>query len=384
MEDAVPAHTLRKITAVDVFLKPKEDYQRAQTPLGGLLSLASALVIVILVVWEVAGYALGWDAYHTDTSVDNNPCRSMKVTVDISFPRVPCSSLSVDVVDISGSKKFNISDSITKVPLSGTGKWMFEGKEIDLYQSVLDEVGEEAWKCARCFLYDDRRRLGNKVDVNQKLIKNYCCNSCASVLEAYAKQKITQPSKGTIPQCSSELTQGPGCRVIGALHLKKIAGTIIFGPKRHKQMYMVSDVIKFDSSHIIHRFEIGTPTVTRFSDSGPVVFPLNGQKYQSDALSEVKYFVKVVPTTYNIGRRRQMPLARTYEYSAQWNHRGVLAGLNGEIPVVLIGLDVSPVQVDKYFARPPFGQFVIRLCGVVGGLFVILGVVDGVVAHVFG
>lgn len=376
-EDVVSSQpVLRRVAAVDMFPKPKEDFQRQQTTAGATVSMVTVGVIVALLLWEGIGYCVGWNAYDTDLTIDGNMNRSMDVNIDITFPRNPCSSLSVNVRDAAGSRRINVTRSLQKIPLTSRGDSAYVGRIFEV-----GEESDESESCKSCFLSQDVASIKGQVDSEGKLHTSKCCFTCDDVTKAYEAANLLEPPQNAIPQCLSELAKtNPGCRVVGTLHLKKISGTLVFAPRQTSSGYKLDELLRFRSDHRINRLVIGNPRVKRFSKQG-TISQLEGHEYKNDRyLSEVRYFLSVVPTTYN-SKTRQPSDVRTYEYAVQFHSRKLLIGYDG-IPSVIFGFDFSPIQIDNYFRRPPVAQFAIKLCGIVGGLFVVLGIVDRVIARV--
>lgn len=379
---------LRRVAAVDMFPKPKEDYQQAQTPVGFVLSILTASVLVLLLLWEVFIYASGKNAYRTDLAVDKSRVGDMKVNFDVSLPRTPCHKLSVDVLDVSGTRRFNVTQSLFKAPLTAAGAVAYKG---DFYLPVTDssestyvpelDPGAPEY-CGTCVLKADWSTLVDAGEKKRGEVNGRCCNTCAAVQAMYEEIGLPPPSINRVPQCLYEIAvENPGCRVKGLVDVVKTSGSLVLGPRLGSGgRYLITDVLAFDSSHVIHSFTIGDERVPRFSRRG-VVQPLSGHSFSSREFSEVRYFLKVIPTTYNTRRKPQIN-ATTYEYSVQWSQRSVTVGLAGAIPVVVFGFEINPIQLNNYLMRQPLTHFLVQLCGIIGGLFVILGLVDGVVSRV--
>jgi hypothetical protein len=58
----------------------------------------------------------------------------MEIHLNISFPRVPCELLSLDVMDVSGEQQTGVMHGVTKVRLSpvAEGSKVIESKALDL------------------------------------------------------------------------------------------------------------------------------------------------------------------------------------------------------------------------------------------------------------
>ncbi|ESS63548.1 hypothetical protein TCDM_08584 [Trypanosoma cruzi Dm28c] len=369
---------LKKVAAVDLFPKPKEDYSRSQTYHGALVSLVTVVVIGLLVFWEVCSYIFGRDAYTTELSVDTSLSTEVEFNLDITFPRVPCHEVSLDVLDVTGTVNLNVTRNIFKTPVDAQGNFAFIGTRqgVGEYGSFREQSKDDPNSpqfCGRCFISEHQLSMMEN--------KNRCCNTCNDVLNAYDQQGLPRPQKNEVEQCIYELSLiNPGCNYKGTLIVKKFGGRLVFAPKRVPGGFLIKDVMQFDSSHIINKLSIGDERVTRFSRRG-VQHPLNGHEFVAQRrFTEIRYFLKVVPTMYFSGKNIASFNA-TYEYSVQWSHRLTPIGF-GHFPSVSLGFDFHPMQVNNYFRRSSFPHFIVQLCGIVGGLFVVLGLIDGLVVWV--
>ncbi|ORC88623.1 ERGIC and golgi family 3 [Trypanosoma theileri] len=377
-EGPPPRPIFKSVAAVDLFPKPKEDYRRTQTHQGAIVSLVTVTIICLLVFWEVSAYLMGRDAFKTELSVDTKVSEKVLFNIDITFPNVPCHEVSLIVLDVTGTFKFNVTRNLQKLPVTSDGEIAFAG-DLDFLQDSTNfhydpkKDHDSPEYCGNCFIDEEYKY----VDKENKL----CCNSCDDVMKMHDKYNFQRPPLNTVKQCMYELSlTNPGCNFKGSLKLKKVSGLLMFTPKRGKYGFKIADVMQFDASHIIKKFSIGDERVSRFSRRG-VYYPLNGQTFDAQRrFAEVKYFLKVVPTGYLTDKGNEV-LGSTYEYSVQWSNRFIPIGF-GHLPSVEFSFDFSPIQVNNYFKRPPFYHFLVQLCGIVGGLFVVLGMIDGLVVRI--
>ncbi|KAG5485301.1 hypothetical protein LSCM4_05934 [Leishmania orientalis] len=361
----------RHIAKVDMFPKPREDYQREQTRVGAFLSMSTVCIVVLLVMWEGIAYWRGRDAYDTDVSLDKGLSDQMPVHFDVLFPFMSCKRLSIDVVDATGMARLNCTGTIHKLPTTLQGELQYKGSMEDLYNEIEVDGVRTDRKCRRCPL---SALHGVAAEIRNSAVSK-CCDTCDSVLDLYRELEKDFPGFEYIPQCLDKLLEGAsGCNVIGSLNLKKVPVTVIFGPRRTGRLYSLKDVLRLDTSHVIKKLRIGDEAVDRFSEHG-VAEPLSGHKSSSKTYSETRYLVKVVPTTYRTKKVKDVK-ASTYEYSAQWSRRAILVGFSGAVPAVLFRFEPAAIQVNNVFEREPFSHFLVQLCGIVGGLFVVLGLID--------
>jgi hypothetical protein len=116
---------------LDAFTKTVED-ARVRTTSGGIVTIASLLVIFWLTWGEWADYRR--IAVRPELIVDQGRGERMEISLNVSFPRMPCELLTLDVMDISGELQMGVSHGINKVRLSPEkeGSKVIETKALDL------------------------------------------------------------------------------------------------------------------------------------------------------------------------------------------------------------------------------------------------------------
>ena len=101
-----------------------------------------------------------------------------------------------------------------------------------------------------------------------------------------------------------------------------------------------------------------------------------------------QYFIKIVPTKFStLERTLNTAQFSVTERNRTINHRRGSHGASG----VFFKYDLTAMSVEIEEKRRPFGQFLVRLCGVVGGIFATSGMIhsligslmDGVLCRLF-
>lgn len=100
---------------LDAFAKTIED-ARVRTASGGIVTVFSFVVIFFLIVTE-------WRDYRTivlrpELVVDKGRGDQMEIHMNISFPRIPCDLLTLDVGDASGDIQLDVLHGMKKVRLA--------------------------------------------------------------------------------------------------------------------------------------------------------------------------------------------------------------------------------------------------------------------------
>lgn len=373
-----------KLAKADIFSKPKEDYSREQTPLGSIVSAITIIIIIVLLLSESVDYVLGRSAYRTELSIAESNGGHMMMHLDIDFPLTPCPKLKVDLADFSGTLRRNVTHSLHKIPLDSEGSVAFKGNGIfyDLFPGEAAynpaEDPESPEYCGRCIIEGDEKHFPSSLALN-------CCATCEAV-ENFYKQNgkvFSRAEMNKTPQCLFRISQNsPGCKVQGSIRLKKVRGALVFGPKNINggNTFSISDVFQFNPSHRINALSFGDPHPEKFSRFA--LPSLVGKGYQQqNYIVDIKYMLSIIPTEYSMGSQKIKDVA-SFEYSFKWKAR-VLNGFSQAVPSISFYFDIFPIKVSNIFEREPFVHFIVRICGIVGGVFVTLGIVDDIV-HRFG
>ena len=120
-----------RFTRLDAFTKTVED-ARIRTTSGGIVTIASLLVVFYLVWGEWSDYRRV--TVHPELIVDKGRGmligdpdgrnanigigEKMEIHMNISFPRIPCELLTLDVMDVSGEQQTGVKHGISKVQLA--------------------------------------------------------------------------------------------------------------------------------------------------------------------------------------------------------------------------------------------------------------------------
>ncbi|XP_068950989.1 endoplasmic reticulum-Golgi intermediate compartment protein 2 isoform X2 [Petaurus breviceps papuanus] len=107
-----------------------------------------------------------------------------------------------------------------------------------------------------------------------------------------------------------------------------------------------------------------------------IINPLDGtEKISTDHNQMFQYFITVVPTklnTYKIS-------ADTHQFSVTERERAInhAAGSHG-VSGIFMKYDLSSLMVTVTEEHMPFWQFLVRLCGIIGGIFSTTGMLHGI------
>jgi hypothetical protein len=130
------------------------------------------------------------------------------------------------------------------------------------------------------------------------------------------------------------------------------------------------DTHTYNVSHSIHSLSFGVHYPNR-------VNPLDGAtSILKNGSGVFQYFVKVVPTTYHYANGNEVD---TCQYSVTDQFKSAHDPSKGFVlPGVFFIYDISPIMVRFTEKRPSLAYFLTSLCAIVGGVFAVAGIIDGI------
>ncbi|KAJ3796139.1 endoplasmic reticulum-derived transport vesicle ERV46 [Lentinula aff. detonsa] len=391
---------LANLKGVDAFGKTTDDV-KVKTRTGAFLTLLSAAIILSFTVMEFMDYR----RIYTDTSLVVDRSRGEKLTVrlNVTFPRVPCYLLSLDIMDISGETQRDISHNVLKTRLEPSGKVIPGSRSADLRNDV-DKYNDAKAPdyCGSC--YGGLAPAGG------------CCNTCEEVRTAYINKGWSFSNPDTIEQCKNEgwsdklkEQANEGCNIAGRLRVNKVIGNIHLSPGKSFQNsarniyelvpYLRDDGNKHDFSHTIHQLsfegddeydyrkaKIGREMKTRLGlDKNPLDDTLHRT---SKAQYMFQYFLKVVSTQF---RTIDGKIIHSHQYSVTHFERDLAEGGLGDtpqgvhlqhgvsgVPGAFFNFEISPILVVHTDTRQSFAHFITSTCAIVGGVLTVASLVDSV------
>ena len=103
------------LSRFDAFGKTLDDFQ-VQTKTGAILSLGAISLTVMLVLSELLAYR----AVHVNTAMVVDPTRKERLDIflNMTFPRLPCHYVNIDVMDVSGEQQIEVAHNMFKMRLT--------------------------------------------------------------------------------------------------------------------------------------------------------------------------------------------------------------------------------------------------------------------------
>jgi len=387
------------LKGIDAFGKTMEDV-KVKTRTGAFLTLIAAAIILSFTTMEFLDYR----RVYTDTSIIVDKSRGEKLTVkmNVTFPRVPCYLLSLDVMDISGETQRDLSHNILKTRLDDKGVAVPNSHSAELKNDLekMNSAKSEGY-CGSC--YGGTEPEGG------------CCNTCEQVREAYVQRGWSFGNPDAIEQCKDEgwsdklkEQSNEGCSISGRVRVNKVVGNIHLSPGRSFQTtgrnfyelvpYLRDDGNPHDFSHTIHEFAFEGDDEYDYRKAqlskdmklkmGIEANPLDGAVGKTKVPQYMfQYFLKVVSTQFQTLEGKKV---NTHQYSATHFERDltkgsqadtpqgvhVMHGVNG-VPGAFFNFEISPILVVHSETRQSFAHFVTSTCAIVGGVLTIASLLDG-------
>ncbi|KAE8296421.1 Endoplasmic reticulum-Golgi intermediate compartment protein 2 [Larimichthys crocea] len=325
---------LTLVKELDAFPKVPESYVES-TASGGTVSLIAFTFMAALAFLEFFVYRDTWMKYEYE--VDKDYSSKLRINVDITVA-MRCQYIGADVLDLA--ETMVASDGLKYEPVN------FElSPQQRLWHMTLLHIQE---------------RLKVEHSLQDVLFK--------------AAIKGAPPVPPQSVDTSTSLT---ACRIHGHLYVNKVAGNFhitvgksIPHPRGHAHL---AALVSHDSYNFSHRIDH-----LSFGEVIPgIISPLDGtEKVTAEENHMFQYFVTIVPTKLNTYKVS----ADTHQYSVTEQDRVInhAAGSHG-VSGIFMKYDISSLMVKVTEQHMPLWQFLVRLCGIIGGIFSTTGMLHGMV-----
>ena len=361
----------------DAFARPVQEFQ-VKTAVGGYISIGSICLVAALFLSELS-YFLTLDTKDEMLIDQSQERKYLNVSLDITFSALPCSVLSINLMDPKQNNVMHVAHEIFKMRLTSAGESI--GKPI---REGLQNVAMTPADLATVF--KDRKIRANHSSTRircpscfQSLLdEDSCCNSCKEVREAFLNHGWDdRPDDYIFSQCIDEAFQrtaaqmGEGCRVQARLHVRKVPATLHVGIGQHIRRDLVRAksmpelTIGADFTHEIHNLSFGP-------DFPGLVRVLDGRQKSSHRppLSEhYQYDVHVIPTRFQEDGSDEIA---GHQYSVTEYVKAIDASNPGH-DVAATGIwmsyDFTPFEVRVTRSRKSMFHFFTECCAILGGIF---------------
>ncbi|XP_015601063.1 endoplasmic reticulum-Golgi intermediate compartment protein 3 [Cephus cinctus] len=355
---------------------PKTLEERVQTFGGGIVSMISALMMIIFFLCEVEDY-LKYNLKE-ELFVDTSRGSKLRINLDIIIPTISCDLLSLDAMDATGEQHLQIEHNIYKRRLDLDGKPIEDPQKTDivktkgLMETTNQNNTQDANECGDCY------------GATSEAMGILCCNTCEDVRKAYNMKKWAFPDPSSIKQCRDDKSVErmkraflEGCQIYGYMEVNRVGGSFHIAPGdsfsvNHVHVHDVQPYssTQFNMTHKIRHLSFGLniPGKTNPMDGTVVVASEGAMMFQ--------HYIKIVPTTYV---RRDGSTLVSNQFSLTRYYRGISqASSDSGMPGVFFSYELSPLMVKYTEVKKSFGHFTTNVCAAIGGVFTVAGLIDAI------
>ncbi|XP_054632779.1 endoplasmic reticulum-Golgi intermediate compartment protein 2 [Dunckerocampus dactyliophorus] len=325
---------LTLVKELDAFPKVPESYVESSAS-GGTVSLIAFSAMAVLAFLEFFVYRDTWMKYEYE--VDKDFSSKLRINIDITVA-MRCQYIGADVLDLA--ETMVASDGLK-----------YEQVNFDLSPQ------QRLWHMT---LLHVQERLRAEHSLQDLIFK--------TAVKGAPSAQISSVDG------SSSLS---ACRIHGHLYVNKVAGNFhitvgksIPHPRGHAHLAALVSHDSFNFSHRIDHLSFG-------EDVPGIISPLDGtEKVTTDSNHMFQYFITIVPTKLNTYKVS----ADMHQYSVTERERAInhAAGSHG-ISGIFMKYDISSLMVKVSEQHMPLWKFLVRLCGIVGGIFSTTGMLHGMV-----
>jgi len=292
-----------------------------QTLTGAVVSLFCGVLVLFLFLSEFVAFLSveTVSEMFVDSDIEHHSHATIAIRMNFTVPAMPCAVTSVDVQDIMGSHVVDYGGRLHRWRTDKDGQLLF------------DAMG-------RPLAHDSIAPMSQK---------------------------------------------GEGCNVEGTLVVKQVPGNFHVSAHAHgdllPQLYDQSRGETLNVTHYIHTLIFGSESDSQALMAGvdeAAVAPLNGAHKvairapeDQGAPRSYEYYIKVVPTKFQRLRGSEVD---SYQYVSNSNHMARF-----QLPAIYFRYDFSPITVKFTERRTGFAHFLVQLCAIIGGVFTVLGLVNG-------
>ncbi|KAL5526702.1 hypothetical protein ACEPAF_8427 [Sanghuangporus sanghuang] len=306
----------------DAFPKLPSTY-KARSGGRGFLTVLVALISFLLIVNDIGEYFWGWPVY--EFGIDRNEESFMAVNIDL-IVNMPCRYLNVDLRDAAGDRLY-LSDGFRR-----------DGTLFDIGQAQSLQAHTQSLDARQAVAQSSRKSRGFFDTIFRRNPDKF------------------RPTYNYKPD-------GSACRIYGSMSVKKVTANLHITTAGHgyRSMQHVDHAL-MNLSHVVTDFSFGP----YFPDMAQ---PLkNTFELTSEPFVAYQYFLNVVPTTYKAAGAKPV---HTNQYSVT-HYRRVLEHDQG-VPGIFFKFDLEPLHMTLHQRTTTFIQFLIRVVGVVGGVWCCAG-----------
>jgi len=253
---------------------------------------------------------------------------------------MPCHYLTIDLRDAVGDR-LHLSDDFIK-----------DGTTFTLGSSSSNKFASSTSQSASAIISAARRKTPNQ---------RSSFSGIRRFLQHRPRERPTKGQHRAYRPTYDKVENGPACRIYGSVDVKKVTANLHITTLGHGYMsFEHTDHSLMNVSHNIHEFSFGPyfPAISQ---------PLDMSLEKTDqSFTIFQYFLRVIPTTYvdHSGRKLATSQYAVTEHSRSFEH-------GGGVPGIFFKFDLEAMSLIIRERTLSFGQFLLRLIGVVGGVWTV-------------
>jgi len=209
--------------------------------------------------------------------------------------------------------------------------------------------------------------------------ESYVGDRTHEALEEFISSNVHDADEAeSVMEGSSEMGDiGEGCTIRGVVLVNRVPGN--FHISAHSKQHSFQGG-KLNMSHRVDSMSFGkvlSPAQLRLLPN-EVQSGYNGlsetMHVATGTNTTLEHYLKVVHTSYALSGTRSLD---TYQYTV--NNNNYQDG--NALPAAVFSYDISPMQVVVSEERQKFASFLTQICAIIGGVFTVTGLIDGLVYH---
>ena len=363
-----------RLSSFDVYPKTLSEF-RQRTLTGGIVSILTIVLVLLLTCMELVDFVQVKTVEHlyVDTSRGSPP---MRINIHISFPALPCSVISVDTLDLSGTRPDETAMIIEKTRLDAGGRTIpspaAQGSQVPGGRPPERRLlfdgggGPTAAAAGRAGAQGGGGATDRKPNGLRDL--GHLAGRGDILLSALLSELLPNVFEDTEAIAELRTHLGEGCHIEGSITVQKVAGNFHFALQKadhHVLMTVFGQKESLNVSHVIHSISFG--------DVYPeMVNPLDdSRRILTNSTGFVQYHLKVVPTLYEPWHGEPL-LTNQFSYTELFRTTQEL----DKFPAVYFHYEFSPIMAKSTQTRRSYSSFLTGLCAIVGGVVTVAGMLD--------
>lgn len=385
------------MSSVDFYRRVPKDLTEATT-LGAFMSLCAMLVMALLFSAET--FAFARTNISTEIALDDNTAPQIQLNFNITLFALQCDYVSVDVWDVLGTNRQNVTKNIEKWQVDKDGKRKtFSGRNRETrevkhqeHRETLEDLHENG---VHVTPLNSKEEFFDWLDEHEMAFVNFFAPWCMWCQRLHPTwEKVAEEIENTnVPvgianvdcQAHSDLCREQ--RVMAFPTLRWYEAKEPQAPD-YKSVNHNLNAAMTNLTHRVNHLSFGemgkdqSRSVKRALKQVPESLrqftPLDGTMHTTREFHKAHHhYIKVVSTHLNMG---YIGVPTLYQFLEQSQ---IVAYDEVNVPEARFSYDLSPMSVVVEKTGRKWYDYLTSLCAIIGGTFTTLGLIDAVLYKVF-